>query len=170
MRITIIALSVIITVQATGQNPFAKIKYDSVVAYNFALGDSRVHAILKKDSTLDKSTVLPGHRMTPKETAELLGMLNNKKTYGGPVMACFDPKHAFIFYRKKKIVALIEICFDCNYPRSTPELPAMKAWGKGDVMDWGFNKASGKKLRDFCRKLGLKTGEPHFPGDEPPDN
>jgi hypothetical protein len=42
------------------QNLFAKIKYDSIVAYNYALHDSRVHAILKKDSTLDKSTVLSG--------------------------------------------------------------------------------------------------------------
>jgi hypothetical protein len=154
---------------ASGQNPFAKIKYDSVVAYNFALKDSRVHAILNKDSTLEKSTVLPGRKLIANETAELLGILNNKKTYGGPVMACFDPKHAFIFYREKRIVGLIEICFDCNFLRSTPELPAMRSWQdfeKDQVMDWGFNRSSGKKLRDFCRRLGLETKEPHFPGEE----
>lgn len=150
-----------------GQNPFARITYDSVLAYNFALTNHRVHAILTKDSTLDKSTVLPGRKMTVNQTSDLLNVLNKKSTYGGPVFACFDPKHAFVFYRQEKIVGLIEICFECNYLRSTPELPAMKAWqGQEATMNWGFNKSSGKWLRGFCRSLGLETNEPHFPGEE----
>ena len=141
------------------KNPFANIRYDSVVAYNFN-EFARVRTILNKDSTLDKSTVLPGKKLKPEHVKWLLTRLNDKNTYGGVVFACFDPRHSFLFYRGKSIVAMVEICFDCNTLRSNPTIPAEKYYynKKGqESMNWGFSDDGLKWLMDFCKGLGLEV-------------
>src|SRR5436190_12861743 len=111
-RLVILLTSIFIATHTYGQtNPFARIRYDSVVAYNFALNDPRVHTILKKDSTLDKTTIRPGKKLTLSQTKSLIKTITDTLTYGGVAYACFEPKHAFIFYKKSSIVALVEICF-----------------------------------------------------------
>lgn len=142
----------------SAQDPFAKISYDSVVAYNFAMVRPRV-TILQKDSTLDNTTVLPGHKLERGQVKNLLKIVNNKKTYGGTPFACFDPKHAFIFYRGKSIVGLIEICFVCNFLRSSPQIPALLQYmnnGEAGVLDYGFSEKGVKQLRELCLDVGLR--------------
>jgi hypothetical protein len=159
MRPILSLLFVVGFLPGSGQsNPFAAIRYDSVVAYNFALNDHRVHAILEKDSTLNKTTVLPGRKLTQKEIKSLVKTLVSIDTYGGTSYACFDPKHAFIFYREKRIVALVEICFDCSNIRSTPHIPATSYhFNKSGQQynNYGFSKSGEKWLMDFCRSIGL---------------
>jgi len=141
------------------KDPFTNIRYDSVVAYYFN-EYARVRSILTKDSTLDKSTVLPGKKLKSEHVQWLLTRLNDKDTYGGVVMACFDPRHSFLFYRGKSIVAMVEICFDCNTLRSNPEIPAEHYYynkQNKEVMNWGFSDKGLEWLMQFCRGLGLEV-------------
>ena len=142
------------------KNPFAKIPYDSVVAYNFALHTVRPLRILNKDSTLNETTVLPGRKLTQVETKQLLKKLNDKDTYGGAPFACFEPRHAFLFYRKQSIVASIEICFECNTLLSTPEIPATHYYynkGNQEYQNWGFSDSGLAWLMDYCKRIGLEV-------------
>jgi hypothetical protein len=141
-------------------NPFAGIRYDRVIGYNFAMHDGRVHTILNKDSTLNKTTILPGKKLTSKQTKSLIKTITDTLTYGGVPYACFDPKHAFVFYRKSSIVALVEICFACSNIRSTPEIPAVSYYPRKtdhQYSNYGFSKSGENSLMDFCRKLGLEV-------------
>jgi hypothetical protein len=160
-RLTLLLLLNIIGAPCMAQsNPFADIDYDRVIGYNFAMHDSRVHTILNKDSTLDKTTILPGKQLTSKQTKALIKTITDTLTYGGVAYACFDPKHAFIFYRKSSIVALVEICFACSSIRSTPEIPAVGYCARKTdhrFSNYGFSKSGENSLMDFCRKLGLEV-------------
>ena len=142
------------------KDPFKNIRYDSVVAYNFALKTVRPLRILNKDSTLNETTVLPGRKLTRDETKQLLNKLNDKDTYGGPPFACFEPRHAFLFYRKKTIVASIEICFDCNTLLSTPEIPAVHYYynkKNKEYQNYGFSDQGLAWLMDYCKRIGLEV-------------
>lgn len=140
-------------------NSFAAIIYDSAVGYNFAMTRMRT-TILRKDSTLDETTILPGKRLSPAEVDGLLKIVNNKRTYGGAPFACFEPKHAFIFYRRNSIVGRIEICFACNNIRSSPDIPAVNYYFNKSGMTvarYGFSERGSKKLKEFCRRIGLRV-------------
>lgn len=158
MRTAALIILVVAT-EAAAQDPFSKLNYDSVVAYNFGLRGRYLPTILLKDSTLDRSTILPGRKLSSQETSQLLARLNNKRTYGGAPMACFEPKHAFIFYGGTGIKGMIEICFQCNNIRSTPDIPAVSDYfnksGK-TIQNYGFSERGVKWLKKFCAGLGMR--------------
>jgi hypothetical protein len=159
-RLNFIIFGIINTACLGQSNPFAGIRYDSVIGYNFAMHDARVHTILNKDSSLNKTTILPGKKLTSRQTTSLIKTITDTLTYGGVAYACFDPKHAFIFYRKSSIVALVEICFACSNIRSTPDIPAVGYYARKtdhQFSNYGFSKKGENSLMDFCRKLGLEV-------------
>jgi hypothetical protein len=135
------------------------VEYDSAVAYNLGLR-STPRSILNKDSTLHKSTVLPGHRINEKQIIRIIDILNDNSTYGDEPYACFEPKHAVVFYHKGRISGLIQVCFGCNNLVSTPEFPAMKYHyrkAKMEYLNYGFSKKGVKKLKKYFESVGLKV-------------
>jgi hypothetical protein len=67
-------------------------------------------------------------RLDGKETELLTKCVSGKHKPMWKFM-CFDPHHAFVFYDKgSKALAQIEICFDCNTFRSSPESGLSEYW------------------------------------------
>jgi hypothetical protein len=170
IRVVTLLTWIAINTSCYGQsNPFEKIDYDSLVGYNFALRDTRVQTILGKDRTLDKTTIFPGTKLRESQSKSLIRIITDTLTYGGASYACFEPKHAFIFYKHSSIVALVEICFACNNVRSTPAIPAVDYYAmKSDhqLSNYGFSNKGAKRLMDLCKKIGLEVpGIPTRAGD-----
>jgi len=147
------------------KNPFKKLKYTKVIAYNFALkGSHEQYSIIKEDGKLDYTTVLPGRILLIEEVDSLITTLADTSTYGGGIAMCFEPRLAFVFYNDNSIVACIDVCFECNYLTSTISIPAKDYYNKN--FDYGFSKFGRKRLIAFCRKLNMsycvKDGESAF--------
>ena len=150
-------------------NPFEKIKYDSIVAYNFqidATGKKKYgqQSILLKIGDLNMSTILlPGKKLSKEQTAKLFKLLLDTLTYGGNTAAGFDPHLAFVFYGEKKILGVINISMECNYLQANPEIPASKYGyhkidfgdGVSIVFDEGFSKKGRKSLKKICAELNM---------------
>lgn len=135
------------------------VEYDSAVAYNLGLRESP-RSILNKDGSLHKSTLLPGNHVDEKEIATLLKILNDNATFGGDPYACFEPKHAVLFYKHGKVSGSIQVCFGCNNLVSNPEFPAMNYHYrkvKGAYQNYGFSKKGVKKLKKYFKDVGLKV-------------
>jgi len=142
------------------KNPFSKLGYTKIVAYNFALeGSHEQWSILTENGNLVRSTVPPGRSLSKEETDKLIFMLTDTSTYGGTSAACFEPRLAFVFYKESKIVGCVNVCFECNYLRSNPEIPAQNYYNHeiGDhiVPSFGFSKQGRKRLIELCKKLNM---------------
>jgi hypothetical protein len=143
------------------KNPFYKLSYTKVVAYNFALKGSYGErgSILTENGNLDRSAVLPGRNLSKEETAILILALTDTSTYGGTSAACFEPRLAFVFYKESKIVGCVNVCFECNYLHSAPEIPAQNYYNHkiGDyvVPSYGFSKQGRKRLVKLCKTLNM---------------
>ncbi|MDB6037932.1 MAG: hypothetical protein JWM99_1773 [Verrucomicrobiales bacterium] len=61
---------------------------------------------------------------------------------------CFDPHHAFVFYRDQKIVGYIDICFQCQKHHGEPN-------GFGQWLDW-------KALSTLVEDLGMPIQNPKW--------
>lgn len=58
--------------------------------------------------------------LNDKQKQDLFSKLFIRETKDCTVAACFDPRHAILFYNEKsEIIAYIEICFDCGYDRGS---------------------------------------------------
>jgi hypothetical protein len=155
-----ILLAWILSTSAPAYSPTERFPaYDSVLVYNFGLRSPPVRSIFNPDSTLHKTTVLPGKKLSSRQTIQLLDKLNDKRTYGGAPMACFEPRHAVVFYHKGKIPALIEICFVCNNMRSYPEIAAQNYYfnkKNQTIQNYGFSEKGAAWLKEFFVQAGLK--------------
>ena len=156
-----ILLAWILSITTPSNDPTEKFPaYDSVLIYNFGLRSPPVRSILNPDSTLQKTTVLPGKKLSPQQTTQLLDKLNDKRTYGGAPMACFEPRNAVIFYHRGKINALIEICFVCNNMRSYPEIAAQNYYfnkKNQTIQNYGFSEKGATWLKEIFVQAGLNV-------------
>jgi len=107
-------------------------EYTEIRAYAYNLdGRSRQHSILVAGK-LHPTVVNPdGVLLTKAQEAKLIAAINGKHPTH-PVASCFIPRHAFIFYHHRKVVASVDICFECLVSDSTPagisqpnDLPAL---------------------------------------------
>ena len=95
--------------------------YTEVRAYAYNLdGHSRNPAIIV-DGKLHPTVVNPaGVKLSKKQEVKLLAALNGKHS-PHPVASCFIPRHAFVFYDHEKVVASVDVCFECMATESTPK-------------------------------------------------
>jgi hypothetical protein len=96
------------------------VAYAEVRAYYHKDAGALLDTILD-NGALDKLAVnKAGTPLTIDQTRRLLvAFTGNHKSYES--FACFNPRHAFIFYDKlHKAVAAIEVCFDCYVVDMTP--------------------------------------------------
>ena len=101
-------------------NPFNSLKFDKVVMYDYEGGKGFPIIVEngKLSYTVKKQVVL-----NPQTVQLLNRKIGLKSSYRGFGDACFDPHLAFVYYLKSKVVAYIEVCFDCNRLGSNPEIP-----------------------------------------------
>lgn len=147
------------------QNPFDKLQYDKVVAYDY---DGQVERpIVTEKGELVKfdgrhGAIFMTKELTKKQISEFNQITGDTATYGGIPASCFDPHLGIVYYMKNKIVGHISICFGCNFLQASIEIPATnfkKYIVQGDtpmeLTAYGFSKLGATKLSNFCKSLGF---------------
>lgn len=155
-------------------NPYKKIQYDSIVAYDFD-GRGGVTITNGKDK-LDK-TAKNGAKLSQIQIDSLLMAVADTNTYGGMNSMCFNPRMGIVFYTKGKAVSTINICFECNSMIASENLPAMGYHtlisGGDDYIvrspRFGFTPLGRKRLKALCSEFGLKYCPEESFWDKDPD-
>ena len=138
-------------------NPFKKLKYDKVIAYEYqGEGGLMIEKCLKNEKEKINKTMT----LTDKETEKLENILTSEKAYGNSTMFCFDPHFAIIYFLKEKIVGTISVCLECNYLISSEKIPAteLKMIKISDDYSYpakGFSKNTRKEIYDFIKGIGF---------------
>ena len=120
---------------------------DSIIAYNWNANDKNpanvysyiVDAYGKFDSRIEKKLVL-----NDIQKKSLIHLITDSMNYEGSNSMCFIPHIAFVYYKKSKIIGQSNVCFLCSGIKSVPKSTT------------ALNKRGNKKLKNFCRNLGLK--------------
>lgn len=149
-------------------NPYSTIQYDSIVAYDFnGEGGGSIVYKDKLDKTAKNNTTL-----TQPQIDSLLFFVTDTNTYGNGTSACFDPHLGIVFYKDKKIISTIDVCFGCNYLVSSTHLPAQSYHSRVNTYDdyvihqsyQGFSDEGKRRLLWLCKNLGLKYCKGGSPG------
>jgi hypothetical protein len=158
MKKAIIFLIFLIPILTIGQsNPFEKLKYDKVIAYEYqGQGGLLIERCLDKEKGKIKKTL----NLTDKQTGKLEKILTSEEAYGNTTMSCFDPHFAVVYYLNEKIVGTIDICLDCNYLISSEKIPAteLKMIKISDDYSYpakGFSKNARKEIYEYIKALGF---------------
>jgi hypothetical protein len=165
---------------STPINPFAKLKYDSVVAYNYNTDDEyNYDEELIVNKKINKGVgITCTKKLDKEEIKQITDILIDTATYGNGTAACFEPRFALIFFKKAKIVAVIEICLECNRLSSSVEIYAQTRQFYVSIDDkevayydapkhiredknttirpyTGFTKDGRKRINDFCKQIKM---------------
>ncbi|MUU79900.1 hypothetical protein [Winogradskyella endarachnes] len=158
MKKAITFLIFLIPILTIGQsNPFEKLKYDKVVAYEYqGEGGLLIERCLDEENDKINKTL----NLTEKQTKNLEIILTSEKAYGNTTMSCFDPHFAVIYYLKEKVVGTINICLDCNYLIASEKIPAteLKMIKISDDYSYpakGFSKKTRKEIYEYIKGLGF---------------
>jgi hypothetical protein len=158
MKRILFLLTFLIPMLTIGQtNPFEKLKYDKVVAYEYQ-GEGGL--IIERCLDKEKQKIHKAINLIKKQTAKLEAILTSKKAYGNTTMACFDPHFAVVYYLNGKKVGTISICLDCNYLIASEKIPAteLKMIKVSDDYSYpakGFSKNTRKELHKYIKDLGF---------------
>ena len=112
--ITLIILFSNVTFGQKANNPFLKLKVDSIVFYDFGGNpEDEVVSIIQKDDKLSYSVIksVKLDKITGDYFTKLIG---KKESYGGSTAQCFEPHLGVVYYYNKKPIAYINICLSCN--------------------------------------------------------
>lgn len=160
MKKIIILIILILPILTKAQsNPFEKLEYNKVVAYEYqGEGGLLIQRCLKnKKEKINKSLVL-----TETQTTKLEKILTSENGYGNTIMSCFDPHLGIVYYHNEDIVATINICLDCNYLISSENIPAteLKMIKVSDDYSYpakGFSKSTRKEIYNYIKSLGFEN-------------
>lgn len=157
MRYLIITL-ILLPFTLVGQsNPFAALKYDKVVAYEYqGEGGLKIEICLKNEKEKITNTI----ELNNSQVEELEKLLTSDTSYGSTTAFCFDPHMAIVYYSDKKILATVSICLDCNYLISSLDIPAtekkyIKANDTYSYPAKGFSPEARKGIHGFCKQIGF---------------
>ena len=91
-------------------------------------------------------------------------VVGRASTYGGDFAACFDPHLGLVFYKDHQIVGELSVCFECNYLRSSMEIPASTSTdvksGSATFPHFGFSPSGKAALMGLCNELGFSHCKP----------
>jgi hypothetical protein len=98
--------------------------YVEVRAYAYNRNGDMDRVILKNDR-LDHSVINKhGVPLEADQTRRLVAAVTGKRPEPHFTTACFNPRHAFVFYNaEKKPVAWVELCFECGNAAAEPHRP-----------------------------------------------
>lgn len=137
---------------------FGKIKFDSVVAYQYQKNDDNVIALGKK---LNYNLVSKAVTLNKSQIDTLRKILFNTKTYGAyPPGSCWKFNLGFVFFSGKKITASVSVSFECNNVFPSEYIQAMEYESFSDKK-YGFAYYTGLSNRGknafmrLCDQVGL---------------
>lgn len=126
MRLLGFLFFLILSITSKSQNnPFLTLKFDKLIMYDFAGGKGSDLYIVDDKGQLAKS-ISKQIRLEKGNITKLNKKLGEKKSYGNPTAACFDPHLGFVYYLKGKIAGHITICLDCNRLHSSIKIIAQQ--------------------------------------------
>jgi hypothetical protein len=97
------------------------------------------------------SSIKKKQKLNKKQFLKLNSILGNKETYKNPqIIGCYEPRLAFIYYRKNKVVGQTQICLSCAQLHSTIET-VNGEYGSD------FNKKALEELDDLRIDLGFSN-------------
>ena len=132
-------------------DPFSKIYFDKVVAYDFP-GDTDISLIDSNGNvtkTVTKSVVLDSSQLK-----EFKSILMDSTTFGEQFPKDFYPHFGLIFYNGKTIVEYLEVSLLCNNIFASFDIP-QKLNRKND--ENGLTKKGVYKILKFCKELGFEN-------------
>ncbi|MBF04388.1 MAG: hypothetical protein CMP76_13965 [Flavobacterium sp.] len=143
--------------------PFDKLDYDKVIAYDFAGSEEPYPAVIDRQGKF-VPVVLGQQYLSQEQADKILSTLTSKSTYGEATAACFQPHFALVFYKDNKMINQINVCLDCNYLISEIEIPAethkkVNAGTKEEYAITGFTDKGKKGIRDLCKELNFTYGQ-----------
>ena len=161
--------------EVASDNPYDRLKCDSVVAYDYDGSGGRQ---IVKDNKLvmadgQHGRIFGQRILTEKQIKKLHKIISNPRSYGRNIASCFDPHLGIVYYLNKEIVGFISICLDCNYLESSAQIPA--SLSKKGFMDTeksiaitlrGFSKSARHNLNEFCKELKFNTCKESLDNDE----
>ena len=130
-------------------DPFSKIDFDKVVAYDFPVNTDipfvDTNGVIT--NTVTKEVMLDSNQII-----EFKKILTDSATFGGNQSKDFYSHFGIVFYKNKKIIQYLEISLPSNGVFGTFDLP-----GKNDrdFMEAGFSEKGRDKIYDFYKNLGF---------------
>ena len=135
---------------------FPDFSFDEVIAYDYdgEMESFGIEIIQNNKLTPYKKKAV----LSPKQIKNLIADLNAETTYGGSKAFCFNPHLGIVFYNKKKVVAYISICLECNYLVSSKLIPVTEkkviaVYDDLVVFAEGFSESGREKLSTLCQEL-----------------
>lgn len=143
--------------------PFGKLEYDKVIAYDFKGREELYPAVIDKHGMF-VPVVLGQKFLTQEQADKILSTLTKKTTYGEGTAACFEPHFALVLYKDNKMTHQINICLGCNYLISDIDIPAEthKKVNKGTKDEYaliGFTEKGKKAVIELCKELDFTYGQ-----------
>jgi len=131
-------------IQATPKitNPLLSLNYDSVIAYDY---DGSGQLLIIDDSGQLAKTVTKRFYLPNKKIEEIVILLGDTSTYGGELVACFEPHIGIVFYNERRVIEHVSICLDCNGLNSLIPIS----------VSGGFSKLGRRKINNLCRELSF---------------
>lgn len=127
MKRTLLLILLLSSLPARAAEKWPGVRFSEVRAYAWP-ADTETEAVILPDKSLMAGVLNEnGALLTSQEVQRLRSAVTGRHA-DHPVMACYTPHNAFVFYGAgKKPVAFVEICFSCFVYRAEPEGSA-KNW------------------------------------------
>jgi hypothetical protein len=138
--------------------PFNKSHTIELVSY-----ETRIHNYLNDQLIEAGAFVVPGIKqriiLSKEETNKLFDILYDSDQIGGhsvqSLADCYSPRHSIVFYDSGRAIAFLEVCFECEGTRQTPNVD----FGKFTEEKWctlqkffKANKADFAIIDEMCPK------------------
>lgn len=120
MKRIFLVLVMFSVISFAGEKAWPGVDFTEVKAYHWPVKMDTKSLIDKKFKLL-KGVVNPKGIVLSKEQVTMLRKSAIGKHPAHPAAACYIPHNLFVFYKDKKPVAYLEICFDCLGYRTYPE-------------------------------------------------
>jgi hypothetical protein len=139
-------------------NPFERLKYDKVVAYEFqGEGGLDIETCLSEYPDRKNGEV----ELPDSIVQQIESILCSDSAYGQSTSACFDPHLGIVYYLNEEVVAAVSICLECNYLESSVFIPSTEQTmiEVSDNFSYparGFSKETRKGIYDFCLSIGFE--------------
>lgn len=134
--------------------PFNSFQFNKGIAYEFDGSDESILSVLDENKEF-VSKIENQKSLTKTQTINFINFITDKKTYGGPEAACFEPKMGIVLFKEDKPIFVVDICLDCNTLRSSKSIPNAS----------GFSEIGIQKIENLAKELNFYYGNLKFQTD-----
>ncbi len=152
MKIALVIPFALLCILSYGQktNPYANLKFDKVVMYDFEPSGDKGGSIVESNGLLTQ-LISKQVKLDSSTINQLNKKLGDNKSFNWGTAACFDPHLGFVYYKGKKIVGYITICVSCNILSPNFKLPAQSRPTEGNDAH-GMSTSFRKFLNSLLKK------------------